>query len=113
MSEPAVASSPTSADVDAADRITTHQRLSPTASPVHASGSSQKSPGPRISNRLHGRIKWSAADLVVVAEFLGVSVTDLLPARSGDGWVPAPYVPGTQKAPVPSGTEASALVAGT
>ena len=67
---------------------------------------------PGVGNRLRGRIKWTAADLATVAEVLGVPGADLFPTRGDDGWVPAPYVPGTQKAPVPSGTEASGLVAG-
>ena len=66
--------------------------------------------GSNVSNRLRGKSRWTAADLVVVAEFFGVGVADLYPSRSGEGWVPAPYVPGTSKASAPSGAEA---VAGT
>ena len=68
---------------------------------------------PGVSNRLRGRIKWSAVDLAVTADMFGVEVADLYPTRSGEGWIPAPYVPGMQKAPVPVGTEASGVVAGT
>lgn len=66
--------------------------------------------GSNVSNRLRGKSRWTAADLVVVAELFGVGVADLYPTRSAEGWVPAPYVPGTSKAPVPGGAEA---VAGT
>ena len=70
---------------------------------------------PGVSNRLRGRIKWTAADLAVTANMFGVEVADLYPTRSGEGWAPAAYVPGMQKAPVPVGTEASGsgVVAGT
>ena len=69
-------------------------------------------PGQSVSNRLRGKVRWTAGDLAVAAEAFGVTPADLFPTRGESGWVPAPYVPGTQKAPVPSGTEASGLVAG-
>ena len=65
--------------------------------------------GSNVSNRLRGKSRWTAADLVVVAELFGVGVADLYPTRSAEGWVPAPYVPGTSKAPVPGGAEAGAV----
>ena len=65
--------------------------------------------GSNVSNRLRGKSRWTAADLVVVAELFGVGVADLYPTRSAEGWIPAPYVPGTSKAPVPSGAEAGAV----
>ena len=68
--------------------------------------------GSNVSNRLRGKSRWTASDLAAVAEVFGVTPADLFPTRGDDGWVPAPYVPGTQKASVPSGTEASGLVAG-
>ena len=69
----------------------------------------------RLRRSLYPRICGAntASDLAAVAEVFGVMPADLFPTRGDDGsWVPAPYVPGTQKAPVPSGTEASGLVAG-
>ena len=65
--------------------------------------------GSNVSNRLRGKSRWTAADLAVVAEFFGVGVADLYPSRSGEGWVPAPYVPGTSKASATSGAEAGAV----
>jgi len=65
--------------------------------------------GSNVSNRLRGKSRWTAADLVVVAELFGVGVADLYPTRSAEGWVPAPYVPGTSKTPVPGGAEAGAV----
>ena len=65
--------------------------------------------GSNVSNRLRGKSRWTAADLVVVAELFGVGVADLYPTRSAEGWVPAPYVPGTSKASVPGGAEAGAV----
>lgn len=64
-------------------------------------------PGQSVSSRLRGKVRWTAGDLAVAAEVFGVGVADLYPARSEGGWVPAPYVPGTSKAPVPSGAEAA------
>ena len=71
-------------------------------------------PGPSISNRLRGKIKWTGEDLVRTADAFGISIADLCPTRAANGsWVPAPYVPGQQKAPAPVGTGAPSLVAGT
>ena len=68
--------------------------------------------GSNVSNRLRGKSRWTAADLVVVAELFGVGVADLYPTRSAEGWVPAPYVPGTSTAPVPGGAEAAGTPCG-
>ena len=47
--------------------------------------------GQSVSNRLHGRARWTAEDLMAVAAHFGVSVDDLLPAVGVDGsWTPAP-----------------------
>ena len=69
-------------------------------------------PGQSVSSRLRGKVRWTASDLALAAALFGIRVEDLYPTYN-DGWVPAPYVPGMQKAPVPGGTEASGLVAGT
>ena len=71
-------------------------------------------PGPSISNRLRGKIKWTGEDIALTASALGVALTDLYPVRMDDGsWVPAQFVPGQQKAPAPAGAGAPSLVAGT
>jgi DNA-binding helix-turn-helix protein len=57
--------------------------------------------GSNISQRIRGRATWSAEDLVAVANIFGVTTDTLVPSKTTDGWVPAPYVPGTQKAPAP------------
>ena len=63
-------------------------------------------PGQSVSSRLRGKVRWTAGDLAVAAELFGVGVADLYPTHSAEGWVPAPYVPGTSTASVPSGAEA-------
>lgn len=69
--------------------------------------------GPSVSMKLRGQIGWSLEDLYATADALDIALTDLMPTRDESGqFQPASYVPGTQKAPVPSGTEASGLVAG-
>ncbi len=71
-------------------------------------------PGQSVSSRLRGKVRWTAGDLVIAAETFGIAIEDLYPTRAADGsWVPAPYVPGQQKAPAPAGAGASGLVAGT
>ncbi|WP_370427865.1 helix-turn-helix domain-containing protein [Actinomyces denticolens] len=73
--------------------------------------------GSNISQRLRGRISWPAEDVFKLAQAFGVTVDDLMPSQmatdEGVTWVPAPYVPGQQKAPAPAGAGASGLVAGT
>ncbi|WP_315501710.1 helix-turn-helix transcriptional regulator [Actinomyces radicidentis] len=74
-------------------------------------------PGPSVSNRLRGKVRWTAGDLAVTAETFGIAPSDLYPTHSPDGtWVPAAYVPGQQKTPAPVGAGAptadAALVAG-
>ena len=49
----------------------------------------------------------SGSGLVVVDMTFGVQVADLFPTRGDDGWVPASYVPGAQKAPAQVGAGAS------
>ena len=62
--------------------------------------------GPSVSKKLRGLVGWSATELLVTAEFLGVKVEDLMPtwhekapgSENGfEGWVPAPYVPGLSR----------------
>lgn len=59
-----------------------------------------------LSKKLNGLIGWSATELLRVANYLGVTVNDLMPSwhekapESEDGfegWVPAPYVPGLSR----------------
>ena len=70
-------------------------------------------PGQSVSSRLRGKVRWTAGDLAVAAGLFGVGVADLYPTRSAEGWVPAPYVPGTSKASAPSGmTEAAGTPCG-
>ncbi|WP_277750483.1 helix-turn-helix domain-containing protein [Actinomyces oricola] len=69
--------------------------------------------GPSISLKLRGQVGWSLADLYATAEALGVNVDSLMPSYSAQaGFTPAPYVPGTRKAPAPDGAGAPGLVAG-
>ena len=65
-------------------------------------------PGQSVSNRLYGKVRWTAGDLAIAAETFGVEVADLYPSRSAAGWAPAPYVPGfgRRKAPACAGSEA-------
>lgn len=67
-------------------------------------------PGQSVSNRLRGKVRWTAGDLAVAAEAFGVQVADLFPTRGDDGWVPAPYVPGTQHDEAPAGVGGGAAV---
>ncbi len=73
--------------------------------------------GSNISQRLRGRITWPAKDLFKLAELFGVTINDFMPSEAstpdGTTWIPAPYVPGQQKAPAPAGAGAPSLVAGT
>ena len=53
-----------------------------------------------VSQKIRGRINWSAEDLLITAEALGLEVGDLLPGRGADGnWVPAVFRPGRGKGP--------------
>ncbi len=66
-------------------------------------------PGPSISNRLRGRIRWSAEDVAVVAARFGVGSSDLMPVLGADGrWVPAPFNPGYSASASMGATPASA-----
>lgn len=57
-------------------------------------GESLNVPGPSISNRLRGNIRWSASDIAISAGIFGVTPNDLMPAPDGKGgWTPAAYVP--------------------
>ncbi len=57
-----------------------------------------------VSKRIRGFSDWSAEDLIITAELLGLSVADLLPARDSQGnWIPAPFVPGHAKTPAGAG----------
>ncbi len=65
-----------------------------------------------ISGRLHGRSKWTAEEMVILASYFGVTVNDLMPTSDGQGgWLPAPFVPRKAKGPVFS-DQAFASVAG-
>ena len=70
-------------------------------------------PGQSVSNRLRGKVRWTAGDLAIAAAAFGVAVEDLYPTREGTSWIPAPYVPGYAKDPAPVGTGSSRVVAGT
>lgn len=65
-------------------------------------------PGPSVSNRLRGRIRWSAEDVAVVAARFGVGSGDLMPILDPNGrWVPASFNPAaavsTKAAPASAG----------
>ena len=73
-------------------------------------------PGPSVSNRLRGRIRWSAEDVAVVAARFGVGSGDLMPILDDNGkWVPAPFNPAyatpaaTITAPASAGAASSHL----
>lgn len=58
-------------------------------------------PQPSVSKRIAGQVAWSAQDLILAADWLGVALTDLAPVRNDEhGWLPAPFVPGKAKGPV-------------
>lgn len=68
---------------------------------------------PAVSQKVHGRVSWSLEEIYGTAELLSIDPIDLLPRRDDNGnWLPAPFIPGKAKAPEPSGSEASHLVAG-
>lgn len=63
-----------------------------------------------ITRKLRGQVSWSAEELSLMASLFGLSLDSFAPVRSEDGaWAPAAYVPGTSKAPVPSGAEAGGV----
>ena len=73
--------------------------------------------GANVSNRLHGKAKWTAEDLLATSARFDIPVDALMPTPDGSGgWVPAPYVPAgtaqTRRDPAPYGT-GSVVVAGT
>ena len=50
--------------------------------------------GQGVSNRLHGKAKWTVTDLLSMATYFGVRVADFMPKPDGQGgWIPAPYKP--------------------
>ena len=58
-------------------------------------------PQPSVSKRIAGQVAWSAQDLILAADWLGVALTDLAPVRNDEhGWLPAPFVPGKAKGPI-------------
>ena len=59
-----------------------------------------------MSRKVRGLANWSLAEILMTAEFFGLSVADLMPtwhekapeSENGfEGWVPAPYVPGLSR----------------
>ena len=71
-----------------------------------------------VTRKLRGEVSWSAEEVSILADLFGLRMDDFTPQRAEDGtWVPAPYVPGQQKAPAPAGAGAptadAVLVAGT
>ena len=101
--------SPTLAGFDAAVGFTVQQHLFSRGITRAHLGTLLGVPGQSVSSRLRGKVRWTAGDLAVAAELFGVGVADLYPTRSAEGWIPAPYVPGTSKAPVPGGVEAGGV----
>ena len=101
--------SPTLAGFDAAVGFTVQQHLFSRGITRAHLGTLLGVPGQSVSSRLRGKVRWTAGDLAVAAELFGVGVADLYPTRSAEGWVPAPYVPGTSKASVPGGAEAGVV----
>ena len=64
-------------------------------------GSALGTSSQNISGRLHGKSKWTAEEMLLIATLFGVGVDDLMPTPDGaGGWVPARFVPGKAKGPV-------------
>lgn len=90
-----------STEFDEALGFTIQQYLFSTGMTRVELGTLLRVPGPSISNRLRGKIKWSAADIAICAATFGVTPNDLMPTPDGaGGWVPARFVPGKAKGPV-------------
>lgn len=56
-----------------------------------------------VSRKIRGLASWSVAEILITAEFLGLTANDLMPtwheknpeSEDGfEGWIPAPFVPG-------------------
>ena len=62
-----------------------------------------------MSRKLRGEVTWTAEELAIMAGLFGLSLDDLTPTRSEQGWVPAEWRPAMKKAPVPGGAEAGAV----
>ena len=106
-------SGPALADFDAAVGLTVQQHLFALDITRAQLGRLLGVPGPSISNRLRGKVRWTAGDLAIAAEAFGIEVADLYPSRAADGsWVPAAYVPGMRKTPARVGAGVSGMVAG-
>ncbi len=121
MSTQPLATKGKAGDFDAAVGVTVQQHLFSLGVTRAQLGELLGVPGQSVSARLRGKVRWTAGDLAVAAEFFGVEVADLYPTRAADGaWVPAPYVPGTAVAaalgtavaPAPGGAGATGVVAG-
>ena len=67
--------------------------------------------GSNVSQRIRGQVTWPVEDVYTIAETFGVTVDDLMPHRTDDGWVPAPYVPGALHDEAPAGVGGGAGVA--
>ena len=56
--------------------------------------------GANVSNRLHGKAKWTAEDLLATSARFDIPVDALMPTPDGTGgWVPAPFKPGHHATP--------------
>ena len=57
-----------------------------------------------MSRKLNGYVAWTAEELSLVANYLNVETSDLLPKPDCEGgWIPAPFVPGYAKTPAFAG----------
>ena len=91
-------------DFDEALGFTIQQYLFATSMTRAEFGEHLGVPGPSISNRLRGKIKWSASDVAIAASIFNRPVNELLPTSDGEGgWIPAPFVPGYAKTPAFAG----------
>ena len=91
-------------DFDEALGFTIQQYLFATSMTRAEFGERLGLPGPSISNRLRGKIKWSASDVAIAASIFNRPANELLPTPDGEGgWIPAPFVPGYAKTPAFAG----------
>jgi len=53
-----------------------------------------------MSRKLRGQVTWTAEELSIMATLFDLSLDDLTPVQSDDGWLPAVWRPGMKKSPL-------------
>ena len=57
-----------------------------------------------VTRKLHGQVGWSLQELLTLADFFRIHISDLMPMTDGEGgFLPAPFKPGYAKAPASAG----------